>query len=630
MLTALGGRLLYAGGKWRLYAAAWRSPSVTLGEDDLDGPIRLTTRQARRDLCNGVKGVYVSPDNYWQSSDYPVIEGASYLAEDGERMWRDFDLPYTTSAATAQRLAKIELERTRRQMATVWPCKLTAMRVQAGDVVRLSNTRFGWSNKTFEVVDWRFSLRGNENAPRIGIDLTLRESDANVYAWASAEEQQPAAAPLSNLPNPFDIPAPTGLTLASGTAELLLMGDGTVVSRIKANWTDSATAYIDDVEIQFKKAADSVWQSAPPVHKGGQEIFLSPVLDGVAYDVRIRSVSTLGSPSAWTTVTGHVVIGKTSPPEDVTGFSSAVNGGVVVFRWNPVGDADLAGYDIRYGAASSSWSAKTPLTTTTRGTQITTAAVPPGTWEFAINAVDTSGNASVNAALSSATVGNSNNLIASAPQAPGWPGTLSGFVKHWTGVLMPDCTMLASDMTDAELWDTFVAAPVTTATYTQAGEQALAIDGSPRLWAAVAAALGPGESTGAPLPHLEVATRTLAGSYGPWRPWTIGTEPCGAFKMRVGFNTAGGVVVLSEFTPTADAPFATESHSGLSVPLAGLVLTFDQPFQLAPNVQVTPVATGAQIGVATGVSNSGCTILLFTTAGTAASGTVNVTITGPR
>ena len=47
-----------------------------------------------------------------------------------------------------------------------------------GDNIRLTNTRFGWSNKEFEVIAWNFGLTD-------GLDLqtqmTLRETAESVY-----------------------------------------------------------------------------------------------------------------------------------------------------------------------------------------------------------------------------------------------------------------------------------------------------------------------------------------------------------------------------------------------------------------------------------------------------------------
>jgi hypothetical protein len=52
---------------------------------------------------------------------------------------------------------------------------------------------------------------------------------------------------------------------------------------------------------------------------------------------------------------------------------------------------------------------------------------------------------------------------------PDWTGaTLSGFVKHVTGVIYPDSTVNASAMTDVQLWSTFVYSPVSNPTVTTA------------------------------------------------------------------------------------------------------------------------------------------------------------------
>ncbi|WP_139149268.1 hypothetical protein [Nitrosospira sp. Nsp13] len=91
------------------------------------------------------------------------------MSEDqGERIWKDIELPFTVSSGMAQRIAKIELEKARQQISTVWPCKLIAFKVQGGDVVNLSNTRWGWSAKPFEVTTWKFAIRDDNGVPRLG------------------------------------------------------------------------------------------------------------------------------------------------------------------------------------------------------------------------------------------------------------------------------------------------------------------------------------------------------------------------------------------------------------------------------------------------------------------------------
>lgn len=49
--------------------------------------------------------------------------------------------------------------------------------------------------------------------------------------------------------------------------------------------------------------------------------------------------------------------------------------------------------------------------------------------------------------------------------APDWPGTLSGFLKTWDGMLVPDSTVLASGHTNAQLFTQFVPFPVASPSY---------------------------------------------------------------------------------------------------------------------------------------------------------------------
>ena len=55
---------------------------------------------------------------------------------------------------------------------------LRAFQLQTGDNVRITNTRFGWINKEFEVVSWSF---GVQNEYDLQIELVLRETAESVF-----------------------------------------------------------------------------------------------------------------------------------------------------------------------------------------------------------------------------------------------------------------------------------------------------------------------------------------------------------------------------------------------------------------------------------------------------------------
>ena len=67
-----------------------------------------------------------------------------------------FNFPFTTSSRTCQRLAKIQLQKARQQISTTATFDLTAFQLEVGDTVQITNSRMGFSSKTFEVTGWNF------------------------------------------------------------------------------------------------------------------------------------------------------------------------------------------------------------------------------------------------------------------------------------------------------------------------------------------------------------------------------------------------------------------------------------------------------------------------------------------
>jgi hypothetical protein len=439
MRTAMAGRVIPVGGEWILDAGAWSTPTVTYDEDDLAGPVGMTTRHPMRERFNAVQGVYVSPLNFDQPTDYPPVTNSTYETADGERLWRVLDLPFTPRSNTAQRIATIELNRHRREITARLPLSLAGLKVKANDTVSIDNTRYGWSGKSFEIGEWSFVARsGSDGAPALGCDLVLRESDSDVYAFdPEVQEQTPSPAPATTLPDAFTVLAPTSLTLTSGTTALFRKTDGTIVSRIFADWTDSTDAFVSQYSVQYKRGADSDWLDLPTVLPGAERATIWEVEEGVAYDVRVRAANVLGIRSAWVTATGHVVVGKTALPADVASLLAQQNGNVVTFRWPEVTDADLSGYELRYAAQggfnTEDFRSNTLLTQKTRGTLITNAGLPPGAWTVGIVAVDTSGNLSETPATFDITVTNANDVVATLAAHPGWiDGRLPALAHDFT------------------------------------------------------------------------------------------------------------------------------------------------------------------------------------------------------
>ena len=348
MTSAGAGLVLFVGGKWIIRAGAYFTPTITFDEDDFRGPLSVQTKLSRREIFNGVKGLYVSAENQYQPSDFPPVVNATYTTEDGgERIWRDVELPFTTSNATAQRIAKIELERCRQQIIVRAPMKLTAVQCQVGDVIQLSNTRMGWSSKPFEVVEFAFAVDNQNNTPALGVDLVLRETASGVWDWNDGEETTVDLAPNTSLFNPLSVETLTGLTLSTST---FIQTDGTVVPRIKAVWTLPTSQYILSggyVHIEYKKNAESTWLIWTTTLNGSSnEDYITDVTGGVSYDVRARFENVNSVRGAYGVQSNYTVSNDTTAPATPTGLIAAAGPGCIILDWNDNTEDDLNRYNV--------------------------------------------------------------------------------------------------------------------------------------------------------------------------------------------------------------------------------------------------------------------------------------------
>lgn len=282
---AMAGYITYVQGQFVLCAGAYSSPVASLGDDDLRAPLEVQTRLSRRDLCNAVHGSYLSEANDWQATDYPAIIDGAYVDEDGGTLlWKQLDLPYTISASMCQRIAKIQLERLRRQVIVTAHCKLTAGAIQPTDVISLTHARFGWTNKTFFVTDVSLATDPDQgDAPALGIDLLLAETDADVYTWSPGNEAAAAQASANIV-----LPVADAVSSVNGTTGDVTLAPGPNVTLTQAGQTITVAAPLmigdsgaggasgtvpapgagDAAALKFLKA-DGTWQTPAGTGGGG-------------------------------------------------------------------------------------------------------------------------------------------------------------------------------------------------------------------------------------------------------------------------------------------------------------------------------------------------------------------------
>lgn len=464
VLRSMAGSLYYTGGKYVLKAGAWVPPSRELTEADLRGAYQWESAGGRQDSINGVRGTYVEArdrisQGSYQSADFLPLQVPEYVAEDGGvEQWAELSFPNTNTGSMARRLAKIHLEKARRKILLSFPAKLTALDVRAGDTVEVTLDRMGWDRKTFECV--RSQIKVSPEDGETGIDLTLRETDENVFAWATANAVdwgQTEAAPATDLPSFADV-APPGAPEIS--ERIVFKGIGRPLEpSVDVTWEPSPDAFVTGYELSWRGPGDVNFLN--PVFVRGTEFTVGELFPG-PWDFRVRAMNTAGAFSPWMYRFQVEIFGLMAKPAAPTGFSVAVLTGMGVFSWGAATDLDVihgGTFRLRYQDAleNGDWDDARDLVTGIPGTATTATAPLPGAGTYFLKAVDAWGNESEQAA--SVVITNPDVLRFDAvhveEEEPDWAGVRTNVYED-DGKLYLEYSLMFDDWPDIDsvpMWD---------------------------------------------------------------------------------------------------------------------------------------------------------------------------------
>ena len=430
LLTACRGMLVFSGGKYRLVLdVATTASSFGFTESNITGSW-VISQAGKRAKYNRVTAGFYNPAKKWQP-DLAMVESTALRATDnGLILEAKIDLPFTANSYRAQNIGQLTLNQSRYGLVVKFSAFQEGLRCEVGDVVPITHSTPGWSAKLFRIM--QIEIKDNDE-----VYVVAREYSASVY---TPSVLSPAAViAQSNLPDPFSVPAVSGLTLVSGTSELLRLSDGSVISRIRVGWTAPTEVYAQkgQVEVQSQATTDLGWSPVDIVAAELGVAWVSPVQDSASYNVRIRAINSIGVRGAWSQGTVQVV-GKTAPPSDVPWLR--LDGERLT--WGPVTDIDLAGYRVRWQPGGSrSWSdaleLHTGLLAVSPWDLVT---IPYGAGQILIKAVDTTGNESLNVTAIACNLGDApvENVFAS-------------YTLNTTPVVAPDSSRMWSNDT-AQLW----------------------------------------------------------------------------------------------------------------------------------------------------------------------------------
>jgi len=321
------------------------------------------------------------------------------------------------------------------------------------------------------------------------------------------------------------------------------------------------------------------------------------------------------------------------PPSTVTGFGVKEFNNLVSFTWDAVSDFALRGYDIGYApVGTTTWSSFLMLTEAGSGTEMTNADVPNGAWVFGIVARDIAGQRSASIATATLTVTAQDEVIAEVEQAPLWNGTLTGFIRHYTGVLVPDDQQtMPSYMSSWSVWaNGFQPTPVSTASYT-APVIDTGYDADNRVHCTFGSGLNPGQAgTPAISPSVDM---WLTGAADPntFTAWTIASATFRYLRAQITYTgiTAGSVSYINEFEPIIDTGTPPTVYSQTAtIAAGGTTVMFTQPFHLPPAVIPTAISGSAVYATASAVTATNCMVNVWDHTGSSVGGTVTMNLSG--
>lgn len=426
MMDGAVGRISRIGGEWFLWPSYWQGPSFTFDQSDLTGNMQWEPNVSFKDLINRITGTYIAPtfpfnitgnlydqngfyngqaqDNFpfaFQPTNFPEyaqdpLHGYAsdqWLNEDGgTQLPKDVSFQTVLSVTQAQRCAKIMLLRNRFQGSGTFPMNLAAWRMQPLDVMQFTFAQNGWLEKSLEISGVSFSIseQGDGGVQTISAKMSVQETDASIYEWSTSEELTVYDVAATPAQTTYDPAPPTSMSLTSGANTAIINADGSVSPRIEVQWDTPEDVLTKQIQIQYQQVGASVWLSAPTVDVSLNLGYITGVIAGQQYNVRIRSARANGAISAWEEIDGYTesitlsvennlalapgsLVAEAYPDGtaaiDVSGFTATI--GMLSVSILPGGQVQLTGllqstlYWVYYIDPTFAGGAITPIATTT-------------------------------------------------------------------------------------------------------------------------------------------------------------------------------------------------------------------------------------------------------------------------
>ena len=291
LLSSFNGYLVYSNGKYYLKVNkeldVEESSLVTFDESNIIGKYDLSmgTKATR---FNQVKLTHFDKNqNYIANIIY--YANSTYLTQDNDTLIeRELDLPMVSDPRQACYIAAIALNQSRYSSTISFTASFEALRVEVGDVVKLSSRDLGFTDKMFRILSMGLNVDGTVKLDGIEFYDTVYTPGTLPELTVAGKTGRPSAGGDNSNGASAVVAPPTGVSAVVGSTT---QSDGTILSKIDVSWTAPTSGGIANYEIVLTGTTTGTYATSATNYT------ISSLPAGT-YDVAVRSVNAYGSKSS--------------------------------------------------------------------------------------------------------------------------------------------------------------------------------------------------------------------------------------------------------------------------------------------------------------------------------------------
>lgn len=272
-------------------------PVFAFNADNIASSITSTTPSIRERFNRvvvrfpNVANKYKMDECFYPAASDPIY--AQWLAEDNNLpLEKVVTADYTVYKAEALQLAELIAKVSRNAETVQFTATAEAMQVDVGDIISITEENRGWIAKEFRVSDIEYR-------EDYYVNISAIQHEDGAYPWSLVDYSEIIGG--SNLGNPANIAAPTGLSIVP---------DPTFATAGLLSWASQNNAFIRRFEITVLNGSSVIYRTESLAQN-----WPIPLLNPASYSIQVRAVSSIGTVSPAATIS--ITLAQPAMPTDI-------------------------------------------------------------------------------------------------------------------------------------------------------------------------------------------------------------------------------------------------------------------------------------------------------------------------